>query len=245
MATESPTHDPVQILLLTSQYLIAEMVKLTLNHGVFAVRQARDFEEAASALLDWRPDLVIADMDGSSDNLIARIQSSPRPAGPRLPIIALTRRGDLQAKLAVFDQGGDDILTVPLAPEELLARAIVITRRALGQDLTFNPVIKLGEIEIDILHRVVRAGSSEIHLTGLEQSLLYLLAANAGEVITRDQILDTLWGTDFVAESNIVDRHVRALRIKLQNDWRQPRFIATVPGAGYRFIPTFTNQNES
>ncbi|HUG06771.1 MAG TPA: helix-turn-helix domain-containing protein, partial [Candidatus Limnocylindria bacterium] len=70
-----------------------------------------------------------------------------------------------------------------------------------------------------------------------EQALLYLLAANAGSVLTREQILDALWGTDFVIESNVVDRHVRALRAKLQNDWHKPRYIETVPGSGYRFVP--------
>ena len=104
------------------------------------------------------------------------------------------------------------------------------------------PVIKLGEIEIDILSREVHAGDSNVHLTGIEQSLLYLLASRAGRVVTRDEILDAVWGPDFVTESNMVDRHIRSLRIKLQNDYRHPRFIATVPGEGYRFIPTFTNQ---
>jgi DNA-binding response OmpR family regulator len=70
----------------------------------------------------------------------------------------------------------------------------------------------------------------------MELSLLYLLAANAGQVVTREQILDTLWGSDYIAASNIVDRHVRNLRAKLQDDWRRPRFIATIPGRGYRFI---------
>jgi DNA-binding response OmpR family regulator len=86
----------------------------------------------------------------------------------------------------------------------------------------------------------VRAGGSELHLTSLAQSLLSFLAANAGRVVTREEILDTLWGVDYVAESNGVDRQVRNLRARLQNDWRQPRFIATVPGHGYRFLPTFT-----
>ena len=104
------------------------------------------------------------------------------------------------------------------------------------------PTIRLGEIEIDIVHREVRAGDSVIHLTSIEQSLLYLLASRAGRVVTRDEILDAVWGTDFLSESNIVDRHIRSLRIKLQNDYRHPRFIATVPGKGYRFIPTFSNQ---
>ena len=118
---------------------------------------------------------------------------------------------------------------------------MVITRRSMGRSVRFNPVIKIGEIEIDILNRHVRAGTSELHLSGLEQSLLYLLAANAGEIATREQILDALWGVDFVAESNVVDRHVRSLRIKLQNDWRKPRFIATVPVGGIdscRFSPS-------
>jgi DNA-binding response OmpR family regulator len=76
----------------------------------------------------------------------------------------------------------------------------------------------------------------------IEQSLLFLLAANAGKVLSRDEILDALWGMDFAAESNVVDRHIRALRGKLRDDWHNPRFIATVPGRGYRFIPTMSNR---
>ena len=103
----------------------------------------------------------------------------------------------------------------------------------------------LGEMEIDILHREVRTGNSVVHLTSIEQSLLYVLASRAGRTVSREEILDGVWGPDFLAESNIVDRHVRSLRIKLQNDYRRPRFIATVPGKGYRFIPTFSNQGWS
>ena len=76
----------------------------------------------------------------------------------RLPVIGLTRRGDLKTKLAAFDAGVDDILTVPFAPEELLARVIALVRRAYSDAVTFTPVIKLGELEIDILNRTVRAG---------------------------------------------------------------------------------------
>ena len=67
-----------------------------------------------------------------------------------------------------------------------------------------------------------------------------MLAANAGRVVTREEILDTLCGVDYIAESNVVDRQIRNLRARLQNDWREPRFIATVPGRGYRFLPTFS-----
>src|SRR5687768_3501824 len=123
-----------------------------------------------------------------------------------------------------------------------MARVLVMSRRALGEWRPFNPVLKLGEIEIDIVHRQVRVGTSDLHLTGLEQSLLYLLAANAGRVVTRDEILDALWGVDYVSESNVVDRHVRNLRAKLQNDWRKPRFIATVPGKGIGSFPRSRSQ---
>jgi DNA-binding response OmpR family regulator len=84
----------------------------------------------------------------------------------------------------------------------------------------------------------VRAGATELHLTSLEQSLLYLLAANAGQLLSRDEIQDHLWGADYAAERNVVDRHIRNLRTKLQDPWRTPRYIATVPGRGYRFVPT-------
>jgi len=100
----------------------------------------------------------------------------------------------------------------------------------------------IGEIQIDILNRQVRAGDSVVHLSGIEQSLLYLLASRGGRTVTREEILDAVWGTDFVAESNLVDRHIRSLRIKLQNGYRHPRFIATVPGKGYRFLPIFSNE---
>jgi DNA-binding response OmpR family regulator len=155
----------------------------------------------------------------------------------RIPTLALTKHDDLRTRLAAFEQGVDDVMTIPFSPEELLARVLVITRRSYGKPLAFNPVLKLGEIEIDIMQRQVRAGTSELHLTGLEQSLLYLLVAHAGRVVTRDEILDALWGADHVAGSNVVDHHIRNLRAKLQDDWRKPRFIATVPGRGYRFLP--------
>jgi DNA-binding response OmpR family regulator len=218
---------------------VVELIKMTLNHGVYAIRAATRPDEIADILAEWQPHLTLLDMDLDGLQIMALLHERP-VGGMRLPVIGLTRRGDLKTKLAAFEAGVDDILTVPFAPEELLARVIALVRRAYSDAVTFTPVIKLGELEIDILNRTVRAGTSELHLTSLEQSLLYLLAANAGRVVTREEILDTLWGVDYVAESNVVDRQIRNLRARLQDDWRQPRFIATVPGRGYRFLPTFS-----
>jgi DNA-binding response OmpR family regulator len=229
-------------LVLHDRRLIVDLVELTLNHGLFVVSAATSLAEAEAILAVQRSHLAVIDMDhDDSTALLTRLGASNTLARSVTPVVGLTRRGDLKTKLRAFDLGVDDILTVPFSPEELLARALVVSRRATGADRPIVPVIKLGEMEIDIVNRQVKAGESVVHLSGIEQSLLYLLASRGGRVVTREEILDTIWGADFVAESNIVDRHVRSLRIKLQNDYRYPRFIATVPGKGYRFIPTFTN----
>ena len=222
--------------------LVVDLIELTLKHGIFVVRAAGSLAEAEQILSEWHPHLAVIDMDhDDSTALLQTIGASNSLTRSVTPALGLTRRGDLKTKLRAFELGVDDILTVPFSPEELLARSIVLTRRATGTDRPIVPTIRLGEIEIDILSRQVRAGDSVVHLSGIEQSLLYLLASRGGRVVTREEILDAIWGTDFVTESNIVDRHIRSLRIKLQNDYRHPRFIATVPGQGYRFVPTFSN----
>jgi DNA-binding response OmpR family regulator len=229
-------HTPARALLVIDRPVLAELVKLALGHGAYLTQVAPTSAAALAALREWRPHLAVVDMDIPDGEVLDRLGLAAPDAG-RLPVIALTRRGDLRTKLAAFDRGVDDILTVPFSPEELVARTLAVMRRTYRAAVAFTPVLRLGELEIDILNRVVRAGGHELHLTSLEQSLLYLLAANAGRLLTRDEILDHLWGVDYAAESNVVDRHVRNLRAKLQNDWRRPRYIATVPGKGYRFLP--------
>ena len=241
--TEAPESEARRALVLHDRPLVVDLIELTLNHGMFVVRAAGDLAEAEKLLATWRPHMAVIDMDhDDATDLLARVGASNTLRRSDTPGLGLTRRGDLSTKLRAFDLGVDDVLAVPFSPEELLARSIVIARRASGVERPIVPTIKLGEMEVDIVHRVVRAGDSVVHLSGIEQSLLYVLASRGGRVVSREEILDSVWGTDFVAESNIVDRHIRSLRIKLQNDYRHPRFIATVPGQGYRFVPTFTNQ---
>jgi len=239
---DAQSTEPRRALVLHDRPIVVDLIELTLNHGMFVVRAAKDLAEAETILAEQQPHLAVIDMDhDDSTSLLGRLGVSNTLTRSVTPALGLTRRGDLKTKLRAFDLGVDDILTMPFSPEELLARSIVISRRASGTDRPIVPTIRLGEIEIDIVNRQVRAGESVVHLSGIEQSLLYLLASRGGRVVSREDILDAIWGTDFVAESNIVDRHIRSLRIKLQNDYRHPRFIATVPGQGYRFIPTFTN----
>src|SRR5579871_740815 len=225
--------DPHRILVLLNQPLLSELVRLTLNHGISITREVSDVATASALLHEWKPQLAVLDIDMDASPVIHQVRAQPPP---HIPVLALTRHGDLKTKLAAFAEGVDDIMTVPFAPEELLARVLALMRRAYGTQPQLSPTIRVGEIEIDILNREVHVGSSLVHLTGIEQSLLYLLVANAGQVVTRNQIMDALWGTDYVAESNVVDRHIRNLRAKLPHDGRRRRpFIETVPGSGYRF----------
>jgi len=227
-------------LLVIDEPVLAGIVTLALNHGQYVSRVTASAHEASAVLAEWGPHLLVLDMDiDGSGILAARVADHSRPGPP--PLIALTRRGDLKAKLAAFERGVDDILTVPFSPEEFVARVVAIMRRSYRDPLMFTPLLRVGDLEIDILNRRVRIGETALHLTSLEQSLLYLLAANAGRVLTRDEILDYLWGADYVAESNVVDRHIHNLRVRLQNHPKRPAYIATVPGRGYRFLPTGTD----
>jgi two-component system, OmpR family, alkaline phosphatase synthesis response regulator PhoP len=226
-----------RVLLVVDQPVLARVIQLALEHGPYVTQVAATTSEADTALDAWLPHLAIVDMDLVNGTFLGRVNTEETTL-VRLPVIALTRRGDLATKLAAFELGVDDILTVPFSPEEFVARTLALMRRTYRAEFPFKPVLRLGELEIDILNRCVRVAGHELQLTALDQSLLYLLAANAGRAMSRDEILDHLWGVDFMAESNVVDRHVRNLRAKLQNNWRRPRYIATVPGQGYRFVPT-------
>ena len=236
MKPRNVPRSPARALLVIDQPLLAGVVEMALNHGTYTTRVALSAPAAVDTLKQWQPHLVVVDMDVNDGEIMSWLEQT-QARSDRIPVVALTRRGDLKTKLAAFDRGVDDILTVPFSPEELVARILAVMRRTYGEAGVFAPVLKLGELEIDILNRSVWAGGHQLHLTSLEQNLLYLLAANAGRLLTRDEIIDYLWGTDYAAESNVVDRHVRNLRAKLQNDWRRPRYIVTVPGQGYQFSP--------
>jgi DNA-binding response OmpR family regulator len=215
---------------------LANLVALTLNHGKYETRIAADANGARTELETWQPHLLLVDLDADDPESLGLI--GRRVANRRVPTIALSLRGDLKTKLAAFDRGADDIITVPFVPEELVARVLALMRRSYGDGVAFIPVITVAGLEIDLLNQQVRVGRLRPVLTAMEQALLYLLASNPGQTLGREEILDALWGADYVAGSNVVDRHVRNLSMKLKDHWRKPRFIGTVAGKGYRFLAT-------
>jgi DNA-binding response OmpR family regulator len=224
---------PARVLVVADEP-IARFAALTLSHGIFEVDTIHDLRGARSRCRDWKPHLLILDIDVRDGDALALV--ALRVGARRTPTIVLTQRGDLKTKLAAFERGADDFMSTPIAPEELVARALAVVRRAYGDEVPFVPLIKLAGLEIDLMDRLARVGGRRLELTPMEQALLYLLASNVERTLDREEILDAIWGSDFVADSNLVDRHIRNLRVKLGDDWRHPRFIRTVPGRGYRFV---------
>ena len=238
MAQNNVFRGPARVVLVMDVPL-ASLLSLTLNHGAFDVHTAVHVADAPHAVHASRPHLLIVDLDfdgARGIDLIGRVWDGAKA----IPCIAVTRRGAVGTKLEAFEHGADDIVTIPFSPDELVARVLAVMRRSYGEGISFIPVIKLGELEIDLANRRVHIGGNRLTLTSMEQALLYLLAANADRVLSREMILDTLWGADYVAESNVVDRHVRNLRRKLNDDWHDPAFIQTVAGEGYRFVRDHT-----
>jgi DNA-binding response OmpR family regulator len=180
---------------------------------------------------------VLLDTESDSGELLERIGAA-LGARNRVPVLVLMPRGHLEGWLLALEHGAADIIVVPFLAEELLARMFALLKRAYGRPIMLAPIIRVGGLEINLVRRQVRVDDVEVQLTSAEQSLLYLLAANAGRVLTRDEILDAVWGMDFASDSNVVDQYVRRLRAKMQDHWQRPRFIATTPGRGYRFLVT-------
>src|SRR5262245_18005948 len=235
------SHEPrvrgcAHILLLFDEPALADRAAMALGRGPYRTRISRTAEGASAAVAAWRPHLVVVDVELVGIRFLDQLAAVRSDLG-RLPIIALTRRGDLEAKLAAFEHGADDVLSIPFSPDEFLARVLALMRRSYREAATFMPVLRVGELEIDLVNRHVSAGGKSIHLTALELSLLYVLVDNAKRALSRDEILDEIWGSEYVAKSNVVDRHIRNLRVKLQADSRRSRCILTVPGRGYRFVP--------
>jgi DNA-binding response OmpR family regulator len=212
---------------------LGNLVTLTLQHGRYETRRTTNAEECGELLRQWAPQLAFIDLDLFEPfiDIVGRGLTHGQ-----MPILAFTRRRDTALKLSAYERGADDIIEVPFTLDEIVARPYALLRRAHGIEATIVPKIKLDGLEVDLIVQRVSVGGRDLRLTPIQQTLLYLLAANAGRALSREDLLSSIWGTEFEIESNVVDRHIRELRVKLGDEWRAPRYIETVPGAGYRFM---------
>jgi len=201
------------------------VVALALAH-IRAVPVEMQISEVGKAGCDFAV-LDEAAADGGLGTAIAEMNKSNRP------VLVLVRNHGMKGALNAIGLGATEILRVPFDPTELVIRASQAIHRATGRMPDLDGGVKIGKLHVDIGNGHIALDGSAPHLTPLERGLLYVLVANAGRVVSREDIIDTVWGADAEPNSNLVDRHIRDLRRKLQDDWRRPNVLATMRGQGY------------
>jgi two-component system KDP operon response regulator KdpE len=202
-------------------------------HG-YEVVSAADGEEALDKAAAELPDAVILDLNlpklsGLDVCKALREWSS-------VPIIVLSVRDAERDKVTALDLGADDYLIKPFGTDELLARLRVALRHTAREANPPEPIVRAGNVTIDLSRHIVKRGEEEVRLTVTEYKLLAYLATNAGRVLTHTQILEHVWGPGYEDETQNLRVYVSQLRRKLDPDGAQPQLITTEAGVGYRFI---------
>jgi two-component system, OmpR family, response regulator RegX3 len=232
----------VSVLLAEDEDSFVEALMLGLSREGFAVTTARDGNEAIQLFDEVNPDVVLLDimlpkLSGIDVCRAIRARST-------VPIIMVTAKGAEIDTVVGLEVGADDYVTKPYRMRELVARMRAVLRRApadstlaAGDDELSEPgrVLDVGDVRVDAdRHRVFVRGS-EVHLRRKEFELLALLVGNAGRVLTRDTLIDRVWGTDYVGDTKTLDVHIKRLRNHLEEEPSSPSIITTVRGVGYRF----------
>ncbi|MDO8964049.1 MAG: response regulator transcription factor [Coriobacteriia bacterium] len=218
----------MRILLVEDEDRIASFITKGLQAEGHAVERTASALEGAHLGVDREYDLVLLDLmlpDGHGSDVLKAV----RAARPDLPVVILSALGEVDDKVELLDLGADDYLTKPFAMRELSARVRANARH--GQ--AASRVVTAGALELDTRTRVARNGETVADLPSREFALLAYLMRHAGQVLTRQQILDAVWGFDFDTGSNVVDVYIGYLRRKLDLPG-EPSVIETVRGAGYR-----------
>jgi DNA-binding response OmpR family regulator len=227
--------DASTILLVDDEDSIQKLLTYPLEREGFRVVPARDGEEALARFSEQHVDLVVLDVmlprvDGLEVCRRLRAQST-------VPIIMLTARDDELDKVLGLELGADDYITKPFSIREFRSRVRALLRRAATppQAPPGQEVISADGLVIDVAKRTVEVRGQPVALTYVEFELLRTLASHPGRVYTRQMLLESLWGGSDYREPRTIDVHVRHLREKLERDPREPEFIFTVRGVGYRF----------
>lgn len=222
------------ILVVEDEPAIAEAVRARLSSEGYRVRVAHDGPQAIRTAAEDRPDLVVLDlMLPGMDGLEVCREIQKREW---IPVLMLTARTEEADKVAGFAVGADDYLTKPFSMRELAARVRAIIRRMERiEDMTPSDSVVRSDLTVDAARRRVLKGSEEVPLTPLEFEILLTLARSPGVVMSRDQLMDRVWGYRDYAGGRVVDSHVARIRRKLGDEAAEPRYIRTVHGVGYAF----------
>ena len=231
MAQASPGLTAPRVLVVMDDPL-AKVLEVVLRHGRYESLVTADRAEFSRLLSSWAPHVVLLDLD-LHPTFLELSQSGSNKA---VPTLVFTRRRDTALKLRAFEHGAEDILRIPFLLSEIVARLYAVVRRTQGIEVPLLPRIRVDSVEVDLIEDRLHVDDREpISLTLTESTLLYLLAANAGSVVEREDIITSIWDGVVDIESNAVDTHIRDLRVKLGDTWPSSRFIETIPGKGYRW----------
>lgn len=215
---------------------IQELTKYNLEQNGFEVRMFDSGEALLQGAAKQAPDLFILDimLPGMDGLELCRLLKQDH-AFKNIPVIMMTAKGEEFDKVLGLELGADDYITKPFSVREFIARVKVALRRHSEAPEKEAEVIKAGKLTLDLVRHEVYIGERLIELTYKEFELLKMLLINKGKVLSRDLLLERIWGFDYDGETRTVDVHVRYLRQKLEDDDNSPAYIETVRGIGYRF----------
>lgn len=222
-----------KVLVVEDDNNIAELLRLYLQKDGFEVSHAADGGKAVEMAREIQPDLVLLDimlpvMDGWQ--VCRELRKTMK-----MPIIMLTAKGEVEDRIIGLELGADDYLVKPFSPRELVARARALLRRVHADSEPQREVLEFGELTIDVSGHKVMVSGKEIDLTASEFKLLTTLSRYPGRVYSRMELVEKVLGYDFEGYERTIDSHVKNLRAKIGDNPRNPKWLHTVHGVGYRF----------
>ena len=222
------------ILLIEDEPQMRRFLRAALGAQDYRLVEAGTAKEGLAHAAGRNPDVILLDL-GLPDTDGLEVTRQLREWS-RTPIIVLSARGREQDKVAALDLGADDYLTKPFGVDELLARIRVALRHAaLGPGEAPDPIFEIGDLKVDLAERQVLRAGQPVHLTPTEYRLLATLVRHAGKLLTHRQLLQEVWGSNFITHNHYLRIYVMHLREKIEPDPARPRFLLTEPGVGYRF----------
>jgi len=222
-----------RVLVIDDEEQIRRALKSVLNARHYEVDLAETAERGLELTAEHTPDIIVLDLtlpDMSGLEACRRLREWYRG-----PILILSVRNADDDKIAALDLGADDYLTKPFSTGELLARLRALLRRTQGADASMTEM-RTGDLCVDFAKRLVMVKGEPVHLTRIEFDILAQLARNAGRVVTSRMLLDTVWGPEYVGDTQTLRVHVSHLRRKIESPGDVSRYILTEPGVGFRFV---------
>ena len=223
----------MKILVVDDEKLLVKGIKFNLENEGYEVECAYDGASAVELARNGRFDLIILDvmmpeLDGQEACMRIREFSN-------VPIIMLTAKSEDADKILGLNIGADDYVTKPFSPAELTARVDALFRRAGGEEVVQSGEISQLPFLLNTRNRTLEKNSQRIKLTQVEYSIVKLFMENPGKALSREEILDAVWGKDYFGELKIVDVNIRRLRIKIEDNPTKPTYVNTVWGYGYKW----------